>query len=209
MSTDWVEWHGAYGDAGSGLARRLGVVQGWVGRWLDGRAGPVRVVSVCAGQGRDLMGVLAERADAGRVRATLLEYDERNVEAARAAADAAGLSGLEIRCADAGELASYEGAVPADLVLMAGVFGNISEADIRHTVETLPTLCRPGATVIWTRTRRPPDLTGAIREWFAANGFVEEDFVAPDDVEFSVGVHRLVAAPTPPATAGHLFRFVR
>jgi Putative methyltransferase len=208
MSTDWLDWHRPYGDATSALSRRLRVVQGWLGRWLDGRAGAVDVVSVCAGQGQDVIGVLARRADAGRVRATLLEYDERNVRAARAAADAAGLSGLDIRCADAGELASYGGAVPADLILMAGVFGNISDADIRHTVRTLPALCRPEATVIWTRTRRPPDRTGAIRDRFAAAGFAEDDFVAPDDVEFSVGVHRLVVPPAAPAV-GRLFRFTR
>ncbi|MFC4066890.1 hypothetical protein [Actinoplanes subglobosus] len=41
---------------------------------------------MCAGQGHDVLGVLSRRADAGRVRATLIESDERNVAAARAAA---------------------------------------------------------------------------------------------------------------------------
>ncbi|MEV4639505.1 hypothetical protein AB0J80_19340 [Actinoplanes sp. NPDC049548] len=33
--------------------------------------------------------------------------------------------------ADASDLASYRGAVPADLVIMAGVLSNISDADAR------------------------------------------------------------------------------
>ena len=32
-----------------------------------------------------------------------------------------------------------------------------------NTVRALPTLCAPGATVIWTRHRRPPDLTADVR----------------------------------------------
>ena len=72
---------------------------------------------------------------------------------------AAAPSTVDVRCADAGDLASYVDVIPADLVLMAGVFGNIG--DVRRTVATLPHLCRPGGTVIWTRSRREPDLTGS------------------------------------------------
>jgi hypothetical protein len=70
------------------------------------------------------------------------------------------------------------GAVPADLVLVCGVFGNISDDDVKTTVLALPTLCAHGGTVIWTRHRREPDLTGAIRTWFKEAGFVERAFVA-------------------------------
>ena len=37
------------------------------------------VLSSCSGDGRDLLPILAERSDAGRVSATLLEFDSRNV----------------------------------------------------------------------------------------------------------------------------------
>jgi ubiquinone/menaquinone biosynthesis C-methylase UbiE len=204
--TDWVAWHEPYRDPGSPLSRRLRIVQDHIATWLDERApAPVTVVSVCAGQGDDLIGVLRERSDAGRVRAILLEYDERNVAAARAAA--AGMPGVEARHADAGDLASYPGAVPADLVLLAGVLGNIDDADIRTTLAALPRLCAPGATVIWTRSRHDPDRTPAIRSWLRAAGFAERAFTAPPDVLFSVGVHRLVAAPRPLIPTGRLFRF--
>jgi hypothetical protein len=203
--TDWVRWHEAYGDAGSALSRRLRIVQGHVADWLDGRPdGPLTVVSACAGQGRDLLEVLGRRDDAGRVHATLLEADPRNVAAARAA----GLSTVDVRRTDAGDLASYRDATPADLVLMVGVFGNISDDDVRRTVAALPHLCRPAATVIWTRSRRDPDLTGSIRSWFADAGFAERAFDAPADVLFSVGVHRLTRTPRTPPPTGRLFRFL-
>ncbi|HEY6745846.1 MAG TPA: class I SAM-dependent methyltransferase family protein [Mycobacteriales bacterium] len=202
--SEWVRWHEAYGDPGSALSRRLRIVQGHLADWLDGRPeAELTVVSACAGQGRDVIEVLGGRDDADRVHATLLETDPANVAAARAA----GLSTVDVRRADAGNLASYRDITPADLVLMAGVFGNIGDDDVRRTVAALPHLCRPGGTVIWTRSRRDPDLTGSIRAWFAEAGFAEQAFDAPEDTLFSVGVHRLTGTPRTPPPTGRLFTF--
>lgn len=205
--TDWVRWHEEYGDPSSALSRRLRIVQRHIIDWLEDRPdAALTVFSACAGQGQDLIQVLGRRGNADRVHATLLESDPRNVEAARAAA--AELSTVEVRRADAGDLASYRDATPADLLLMVGVFGNISDDDIRRTVVALPHLCRPGATVIWTRSRRDPDLTGSIRAWFADAGFAELAFDAPADALFSVGVHRLTRAPRTSPPTGRLFTFL-
>jgi hypothetical protein len=206
---DWQAWHEPYADETSPLSRRLRVVQRHIASWLDDRHGePLTVVSACAGQGHDLLGVLATRADANRVHATLLEYDERNVAAAQAAVDNAALRNVTVVRANAGDRAAYVAAVPADLVLMAGVFGNISDADVRRTISALPELCAAGAIVIWTRTRRAPDLTPAVRRWLAAAGFVEQAFHAPADALFSVGVHHFVGVPRPLTPRGRLFRFL-
>lgn len=97
--------------------------------------------------------------------------------------------------------------MPADLVLLAGVFGNISDHDVRRTIETLPQLCATGATVLWTRSRRPPDLTPSIRDWFAAAGLPEQAFEAPAGELFTVGVQRYLGAPQPLDPSGALFRF--
>ncbi|WP_019870324.1 methyltransferase domain-containing protein [Salinispora oceanensis] len=206
---DWYHWHHPYTDPKSALARRLRLVQQHIAAWLDEQPDqPRSVVSMCAGQGHDLLGTLASRFDADRVRATLLEYDPRNVAAAQARAAAANLESVTVRQADAGDLTSYRDAVPADLVLMAGVLGNISDADIRATVRVLPQLCAAGATVIWTRSRRPPDLTPAIRTWMSAAGFAEREFTAPEGELFSVGVHRLTSTPQPLTTTGRIFQFL-
>ena len=92
-------------------------------------------------------------------------------------------------------------------MLLCGVFGNVSEADIERTIAALPALCARGARVIWTRSRRAPDLTPRVRGWFAAAGFAEEAFHAVDDALFSVGVHR-VAGRISSVAEGRLFRFV-
>jgi hypothetical protein len=59
---DWQAWHEKYDDPASSLARRLRVVQARIREALDAcPPGRVRVVSLCAGQGRDLLEVLGER----------------------------------------------------------------------------------------------------------------------------------------------------
>jgi hypothetical protein len=206
--TDWLAWHADYADPASALSQRLAVVQAQIDRWLDRtRPRPVSVTSVCAGDGRDLLGVLARRSDAPRVTATLVELDAEL--AAAAASAAAHLPGVAVRCADAGRIEAYAGCAPADLLLLCGVLGNVSDEDAAGTVAALPSLCAPGATVVWTRHRREPDLTPSIRGWFTAAGFAEVSFTAPDDRIWSVGVHRLTGPPQPPGEGGRLFGFVR
>jgi len=210
MSTDWQAWHATYADPDSDLSRRRRSVQRQIAQWLDDRNDDrLRVVSACAGDGRDLLEVLAARPDRARVTATLLELDEG---LARAAAEFAAAHDLvvDVRRGDAGTTDSYAGAVPADLVQMCGVFGNVTDDDLRATIAALPQLCTPGATVIWTRGRfATGDLTGEIRAWFGDEGFEEVTFDAPRDAKYRVGTHRLVAAPRPLAPGQTFFRFIR
>jgi hypothetical protein len=206
---DWVDWHRPYDDPGSPLSRRLALVQARIAEGLQtAPAGPLRVISVCAGQGRDLLGVLPGHPRRRDVAARLVELDARNCAVARSLAARAGLDGVEIVTGDASTTDAYAGAVPAQVVVMAGVFGNISDADVRRTVGLLPTLCAPGATVIWTRHRRPPDLTPAIRGWLADAGFTQVWISPPDeDSWIGVGSARLTGQPRafPPATAMFTF----
>ena len=209
-STDWVDWHTPYDDPDSSLSQRLRAVQRGVRAYLDSvEERPVRVVSACAGQGRDLLEVLATHPARDRVTARLVELDPRNVRAARAAAAANGLTGVEVVEADAGTTDSYAGAVPADLVLFCGVFGNITDADIERTVRALPALCAPGATVIWTRGRWNPGVVAGIRRWFDESGFAEQSFEAPDGAKWSVGVDTLTIDPPPFEPGRRLFTFTR
>ena len=205
---DWVAWHSDYEDADSPLRRRLEIVQRAIVGFLEGFEGsPVRVVSMCAGEGRDILGALAvtgRRDVVGR----LVELDPELAAVALRAIEALGITGLEVVVGDAGELSAYAGNVPADLVLECGVFGNISDADVESTVRATPQLCAAGATVIWTRHRREPDLTPAIRRWYAEAGFQEVSFEPVPDSEGSVGVMVYNSKPVP-LRAQHLFTFTR
>jgi hypothetical protein len=158
MTTDWREWHTPYADPTSSLSRRLAVVQESLAAALyRAPGGRVRLVSACAGQGHDVIGVLPTHPRAADVDALLVEYDAGNAAAARQAAADAGLDRVEVVTGDAGVTDAYAGAVPADVVLMCGVFGNVPDGDVERTARALPSLCAPGATVIWTRHRGAPD----------------------------------------------------
>lgn len=205
----WQRWHDFYDDPTSYLSRRLAIVQR---RLIDAlssaRSGEIRLISLCAGEGRDVVGVLTDHRRRADVRGRLIELDPSLCAAARAGAAQAGLDGIEVVEADAGDTAACAGATPADVVLVCGVFGNIADDDIRRTVEELPRLCGSGATVIWTRHRRPPDVTPSIRRWFAGAGFQEIAFDTEPGSFFSVGTARLVAPPLPFRPGQRMFTFV-
>jgi Putative methyltransferase len=207
---DWVAWHGLYDDPQSSLSQRLALVRSHVSAALDAvPAGPVRLLSLCAGQGRDVLGVLPDHARRDDVTAVLVEFDARNVVTAREQAASAGLrSTVEVREADAAMPAAYADVLPADVLLLCGIFGNVSDEDIRRTVLAAASMGRAGSTVIWTRHRRPPDLTVQIRSWFAEAGFDEIAFSRRDNETLTgVGVHRLRTPASGGVPAGPLFAF--
>lgn len=212
MTRDWVRWHERYYDVEDSDGRqRLATVQRHIRGFLDTQPpGPIRIVDACAGQGRDLVPVLASHRRGADCRARLIELDPRNAAAARDAVGRERLRGVEVVEADAGVTEAYAGAVPADLVLLCGVFGHLSDADIRATVAGLPGLCAAAATVIWTRSRGGGDLTPAIRGWFDEAGFAEQAFDSPgtDGSAWSVGVHRLERSPDALEPRRRLFSFL-
>ena len=205
---DWAAWHEDYDDPGSVLSGRLAAVQGIIREALDGvPAGPVTAVSMCAGQGHDLLGVLASHPRRHDVRARLVELDPRNVAVAEGRARQAGLTGIEVVRGDAGLMRHYRDLAPVDLVLACGVFGNLSDADVLRTVEACAQLCREGGTVVWTRHRRAPDLVPVIADWFAVRGF-EQVYLSDPEAGFGVGAHRLCHPPKALPGADRIFAFV-
>ena len=207
---DWEAWHAAYDDPSSLLTARLKQVRQWLSEAIDrAPAGPVRLVSLCAGQGRDVIGVLPGHPRRDDVRAVLVEANPHLAETARGAATEAGLTLVEVREADAAAVASFADALPADVLLLCGIFGNVSEEDVKRTVEASAAMCSPGATVIWTRHRLPPDLTPRIRAWFAASGFDELAFAVGPDTLMGLGANRLRHAASAGLPDRPLFTFRR
>jgi hypothetical protein len=201
---DWSEWHRAYDEPDSHLSERLRVVQARIREVLDGAPpGPLTVVSICAGQGRDLLEVLADHPRRADVRARLVELDpELTAYAARSAPP-----GVEVVTGDASLLDQYAGFAPADLVLACGIFGNITDDDIRHAVGTFDQLCRTGGSVIWTRHRREPDLVPTICQWFEESGY-ERRWVSGPAGGYGVAMHRFTGQPRPLVAGERMFTFV-
>jgi hypothetical protein len=121
-----------------------------------------------------------------------------------------------VRSTDAGHTQSFADYCPADVFIVCGVFGNITNADVERTITHLPRLLARGAPVIWTRGRRAhlgdPSTAGAdpsegARARFASAGFDETAFVRPADMGFRVGVNTLGVRPSA-YQPSRLFAFV-
>ncbi len=207
---DYVAWHDEYDRAGSPLHLRLLVVQDLIASALDELPpGRIRVISMCAGQGRDLIGVARRHRRGGDLTGLLVEADPRNVAAARTAVARAGLGGLSVEQGDAGRSGAYAAAVPADLLVACGVFGNVTDEDVQRTIRFLPALCAPGAWVIWTRRPRQDSIVPSIQDWFETAGFRPYVLVVPEGNLFGVGAARLTVPPPPFDAGAALFDFIR
>jgi hypothetical protein len=204
---DWHEWHAAYDHPGSGLARRLSWVQERIRAALDAApVGQVRAISLCAGQGRDLIGALADHPRARDVTARLVELDPRNTEAAARLAAESGLDNVEVVTGDASLISQYVGLVPADLVLACGLFGNMTDAHVEQTIGYLGQLCAEGGTVVWTRARWSPDLVPRVCAWFEGRGFERVSLTSANYVQ-CVGAHRRTAPPAALEPGAVMFTF--
>ena len=202
---DWYRWHDGYDGARDG---RLHVVQTQIDAALATMSeGPIRVVSICAGQGHDIVGSL-RRFDRRRdVTALLVELDERNADAARQRIAGASLTGITVKAADAGITDVYQGMVPAHLILACGVFGSLTDRDIERTVGLLPTLASPNAQVVWTANRTAPGLWDTALTAFDRHGFGEVWTSDRTEERFGVGRHRLTSQPKPFQPGKQMFTF--
>lgn len=208
MTRDWYDWHADYADPTSPLSGRLAEVRRQVAAALDRTpAGPVRVLSLCAGQGRDLVPVLADHPRRGEVTARLVELDPRNAAVAAEAVRAAGLAAVEVVCGDATRTDVWADLAPAEVVLVCGVFGNLRDADVRATVGWCTRLSANGGSVIWTRHRGAPDLVPTICDWYAEEGFELLALTGPEQGT-AVGVHRFTGHPAPLPAGVTMFEFV-
>lgn len=206
---DWIRWHEGYDDPTSALSRRLEVVRRRVAEALD-RVPAARpsVLSLCAGDGRDLLPVLARRSARGPV--VVVEQDPLLVAAAESTAGDAGLDDVSIRLGDAADPAVWSDAVPVDVLLLCGIFGNITAEEVDALVALAPSLLHPGGCVVWTRGRTDPDLRPLVRQAFLDAGFEEEAYDG-EPSEYGVGLARLAVPPPDvrPPRPGRLFTFLR
>jgi hypothetical protein len=212
---DWQAWHRDYDDADSSVSRRLVQVRTWLATLLDEATGPMRLLSLCSGDGRDTVPVLA-RSDR-EVDACLVELDPGLADAARAAAVGARVR-LEVRTGDAAATATYADRIPVDVLLLVGVLGNVNDDDVERTVAAAAAMVAPGGTVVWSRSSRfrtepthgYDDPAAWVRDRFEAHGFETRAYVVPESETdaWRLGVSVLrdpSALPLPES----LFTFIR
>ena len=212
MPKNWLDWHRHYDNPNSSTALRLAVVQRDLRRALAeaprDEGGGINLITMCAGEGRDVLPVLAEQDAGVRVKAVLIEYDPTLSQLAREAVEKLGLSDVEVRTADAGTTDTYSDLPLAQVLTVCSVFGNIPMEDVRRTIATLPSLMVPDGIVIWTRSEREPSL--AVRRTFLEHGFDEMSFTTTEDELFRIGMNRVAGRPAdlrPPQPGTRMFNF--
>lgn len=206
---DWARWHQEYEDPTSDLSARLAVVRRFVGQSLDAlERRPLRVLSLCCGEGRDLLPALAARPELD-ADVLLVELDPVLAGRAEAQATELGAARVTVRVADAGDPATFASVLPVDLLLLCGIFGNVADDDIRRTLGAVRHLVEPGGLVLWTRGWfEHVDLRPQVRRWSLEAG-LEEIAYEGEPATFGVGWYRVPDAPVPPGgLPERLFTFV-
>jgi hypothetical protein len=169
--------------------------------------GPVTVVSICGGQGRELIGALEKHPRRADVRGRIVELDAENAAFARAWAQKAQLD-LEVVTGDASIADSYAGLPAADLVVISGVFGHLSDADRVRTINFVRQICRTGGCAVWTFFRMGEDQSETLRGHFREQMFDEESFeTLSGKFAFTVARSRYAGAPTQFEPHAKIFTF--
>lgn len=193
MPKDWFEWHEFY-NTDVRLQQRLQIVREYIWRAIDeSPVGRIRLVSLCAGDGRDLLGTLASHPRAKDVYGRLVELNPNLVAQGREAIASAGFSEqLEFINGDATNSSNYIGAVPADIVIVCGIFGNLeNEAELKRLIGNLPFLAKTGAFAIWTRGHSDGIAhSDTVRQVFQQAEFAEVEFRLTLTGDMGVGIHR-------------------
>ena len=209
---DWNEWYRHY-DSLPSLQARLRIVREQIVATLDEcPPGPIRIVSVCAGDGRDLVGALLNHPRRSDVTAWLLDNHAESIGRGQAAAEQAGL-GRQLRFVqtDAAVAGNYAGIVPADLIILSGFLGHLRHEDVPGLIESLPMFCKEGGWAIWNRhlvLHKGHEQVPAIRELFRRSKFEEVHFATTGPDGFAVGRARFTGRVKPLDPARVLFEFV-
>jgi hypothetical protein len=210
MPKDWLEWHDLYKTEAK-LQQRLQIVREYISYSLDGSPpGMIRVVSVCAGDGRDLLGTLENHPRAKDVHARLVELNPQLVEHGRATIESLGLTKqIEFINGDATIASNYVGAVPADIVIVCGVFGNLAdEIELNRLLENLSFLSKKGAFVLWTRGHSNGiPYSESVRKFLGESGFEEVNFKLTATGDMGVGIHRYLGEGSAVPKEEQLFVF--
>jgi len=131
---------------------RLRVFQEQIAECLDQAPhGPLRILSMCVGDGRDVIGVLQSHWRRKEVEAYLVELNGQSVSEGIKHAKASGLGNVvKFIHADATDYSTYKNLAPCDIVLVCGVWGHVPANDRAKLIHALASFCKPGGNVIWS-----------------------------------------------------------
>jgi hypothetical protein len=208
-SDTWSGWsESAYRKRG--YQQRLLLVQEQLAQCVDtARPGTIRILSMFAGDGRDVLGVLGNHQRQNDVVACLIEQSSQAVDTGTQRALELGLESVAtFRHTDATDYEAYRGLAPADLILLCGVWGHVPSQERPQLIQALASLCAAGGMVIWTR-----GISKGMKQFEQIEGLFTAAQWEPVQIRFTpnnqwaVATHRYYGTAIPRPTQGRIFHF--
>lgn len=192
--------------------QRLAAVQSHFACALDQVPGDrATVLSMCAGDGRDVIEVLAAHPRRNDTSAWLVELNPKSVALGMQHASSARLeSAVTFLNADATDYAIYRSIAPADIVLACGVWGHVPAAERSQLVRAFASLCTPGGCVIGTRgLAKGAGRLADILSLFSSDWWEQVNLTFTPDQQFAVVTHRYRGPVNRLPASGRIFNFAR
>lgn len=189
---------------------RLGAVEQHLTEALDlAPKGEITIISLCAGDGRDVIDAVGVHPRRRDVAAWLVEADAKLVAAGIALARGTGLQkAVRFLQADATSYATYRDISCADVVMLCGVWGHVPPQERAAVVRACSMLCQKGGHVVWTRgVRLGSGRFDEIRAEFSGREWSEVRTTITPDAKWAVATNCLTASPATRPTSGTIFHF--
>lgn len=211
-SIDWNQWHTGYETSASLQARLKAVSEQITIAINDCPPGPIKIISLCAGDGRDILLALQNHPRRKDVSASLVDNHLESIERGRELALKTGLTKqIHFLHADAGLGETYADIGHANVVLLSGFLGHLRHGDALNLISKLPMVVKTNGSVIWNRhvvLHDGAEQVARIRGAFRSHHFDEEHFAATAEDGFAMGRVCFKGESAPLDAAQKLFEFV-
>lgn len=192
--------------------QRLAGVQSQVAAFLDAAPlGPLRILNMCAGDGRDVIDAVSDHPRRGDVSAWFVELDRTSVDMGRDRAAQKGLGeAFHFINADATAYETYRGIGAVDLVLACGVWGHVPTPQKPSLVRAMAAFCKPGGSVIWTRgISRGMDKVHELEALFDEETWRKQQLMFTPNKAWAVATYRYDGPVITIPSEGQIFNFHR
>jgi hypothetical protein len=190
---------------------RLLLVQQHLSECLDNAPpGIIRIVSLFAGDGRDVLGVINTHPRRSDVLATFIEQSSPAVASGfRRAAELGLASATTFLNKDATEYEAVQGITPANIILLCGVWGHVPHDDRAQLIQAVTSLCTPNGRLIWTRgISKGIAKLEQIEGLFARTQWEKVQIRITPGNQWAVATYRFLGTPLPRPKSGQIFHFM-